>query len=33
MKIGLFNETEENFDEEFKTVLKVLKNCFQRLYS
>ena len=26
MKIGLFNETEEDFDKEFKIVLKVLKN-------
>ena len=25
MKIGLFNETEENLDENFKIVLKVLK--------
>lgn len=25
MKIGLFNETEENLEEEFKIVLKVLK--------
>ncbi len=26
MKIGLFNETEENLDDDFKIVLKVLKN-------
>ena len=31
MKIGLFNETEENLDEYFKVIKKVLKNGLKML--